>query len=181
MNYLRRFVAIVSFVRAFIHSKVDPNGYAKWAGVSLGERVRFYGLRPGMFGSEPWMITIGDDCHITSGCQFVTHDGGTLVLRHRDPTLEISAPVSLGSRVYLGINTIVLPGVTIGDNVVVGAGSVVTRDIPGNSVAVGSPARVIKSLDEYFESLQARSLGLGNLPAKEKDAALRRLFKYGRS
>ncbi len=172
----RRLTDIFRFLVATVHSKVDPLGYARRLGVTLGERVRFYGMKPWMFSTEPWLITIGDDVHITSGCQFVTHDGGTLVLRHRDPTLEVTAPITIGNRVYLGMQTIVLPGVTIGDDVVIGAGSVVTKDVPSNSVAVGSPARVIKTLDEYFEQLQEKSLGFGHLNAAEKAQALKSRF-----
>lgn len=171
-----RLLRISSFVLSFVHSKVNPNGYARRVGVVMGDNVHFYGMRPAMFSTEPWLITLGDDVHVTSGCQFITHDGGTLVLRHRDPTLEITAPIKVGSRVYLGMQTIILPGVTIGDDVVIGARSVVTRDIPSNSVAVGTPARVIKSLDQYFDELSERSLGLGHLTGKQKDAALRRHF-----
>ncbi|WP_460825839.1 acyltransferase [Nostocoides australiense] len=161
---------------AFVHSKLDPIGYALRLGVQLGRDVKFYGMKPFMFGSEPWLVRIGDQCHITSGCQFVTHDGGTLVIRWRDPTLEITAPIVMGSRVYVGINTIILPGVTIGDDVIIGAGSVVTRDIPSGSVAAGVPARVLKSTDEYFFQSKEKSLGLGHLPAAEKELALREFF-----
>ncbi|MCD7782176.1 MAG: hypothetical protein LUG89_05730 [Methanosphaera sp.] len=54
------------------------------------------------------------------------------------------APITIGDRCWIGANAIICSGVTIGDNVVIGAESVVTRDIPSNTVAVGSPARVIK-------------------------------------
>lgn len=77
----------------------------------------------------------------------------------------------------MGINTIILPGVTIGDDVIIGAGSVVTRDIPSGSVAAGVPARVLKSTDEYFFQSKEKSLGLGHLPAAEKELALREFFK----
>lgn len=60
--------------------------------------------------------------------------------------LEDAKPITVGSNVWFGGNVTVLPGVTIGDNVVIGAGSVVTHDIPSNSVAVGNPCRVIRTL-----------------------------------
>lgn len=72
----------------------------------------------------------------------------------------------------------VMPGVTIGSNVVIGAGAVVTKDIPDNSVAVGVPARVIKTADEYLEKIKRESLHLGHLKAKEKDDALKEYYHY---
>ena len=72
----------------------------------------------------------------------------------------------------------VMPGCKIGNKVVIGAGAVVTKDIPDNSVAVGVPARVIKTADEYFEKLQKESLHLGHLRGEEKDKALTAYFHY---
>lgn len=155
---------------------VDPARFARSVGVNLGRNVRFYGASPGMFGSEPWLITLGDNVHIVSGCHFVNHDGGVLILRHRFPDLEITKPIKVGSNVYIGLNCTIMPGVTIGDNVIIGAGSVVSKDIPPNSVAAGVPARVIKTLDEYLEKAQSISLGYGALSAREKEAALKKHF-----
>ena len=71
-----------------------------------------------------------------------------------------------------------MPGVTIGSRVIIGAGAVVTRDIPDNSVAVGIPARVIKTADEYLEKIKRESLHLGHLKGEEKDLALKEHFGY---
>lgn len=71
-----------------------------------------------------------------------------------------------------------MPGVNIGNRVVIGAGAIVTRDIPDNSVAVGVPAKVIKTADEYFEKLKRESLHLGHLKGKEKDDALKKYYNY---
>lgn len=73
---------------------------------------------------------------------------------------------------------IILPGVIIGNNVIIGAGAVVAKDIPDNSVAVGVPARVIKTADEYLEKIKKESLHLGHLRGQEKDRALMRYFGY---
>jgi acetyltransferase-like isoleucine patch superfamily enzyme len=59
-----------------------------------------------------------------------------LILRKFVPGLELTGPITVGDNVYIGINTIILPGVNIGNNVIIGAGSVVSRDIPDNSVAM---------------------------------------------
>ncbi|EFU29245.1 bacterial transferase hexapeptide repeat protein [Segatella buccae ATCC 33574] len=62
--------------------------------------------------------------------------------------MQYARPISVGNNVWIGGNVTVLTGVTIGNNVTIGAGSVVTRDIPDNTLAVGNPCRVIKSIDE---------------------------------
>ncbi len=116
--------------------------------------------------------------HITDGVKFIAHDGGTLLYRKLVPDLEITKPIVVGDDVYFGNNVIVLPGVTIGSNVVIGAGAVVTKDIPDNSLAVGVPARVIKTADEYLEKIKAESLHLGHLVGKEKDDALKKYYGY---
>jgi|GEM_PF-5232752 len=67
-------------------------------------------------------------------------------------------------------------GVTIGSRVIIGAGSVVTREIPDNSVAVGVPAKVIKTVDVYLEQMQKKSLKCGHLKGLEKEAVLKRIF-----
>lgn len=84
----------------------------------------------------------------------------------------------IGNDVYIGNNVIILPGVTIGNNVIIGAGAVVTKTIPDNSVAVGVPARVIKTADEYLEKIKTESLHLGHLKGQEKDRALMDYYGY---
>lgn len=141
-----------------------------------GGDVRIYGTIG--WGSEPWIITLGNNVHLTHGVQFVTHDGGTLLFRDRIPDLEVTKPITVGDNVYIGVQTIIMPGVHIGNNVVIGAGAVVTKDIPDNSVAVGVPARVIKPIDEYLEKLERESLHLGHLKGEEKDLALKEHYGY---
>ena len=156
----------------------NPVKAADKHGVNHGRNFHLYGHIK--WGSEPWIITIGDNVYLTDGVRFVTHDGGTLILRNEIPDLEITKPITIGNNVYIGVDTLILPGVNIGNNVVIGARSVVTHDIPDNSVAVGVPARVIKPLDEYKEKLSAESLHLGHLKGKEKDEALKEYYGYNK-
>lgn len=104
------------------------------------------------FGSEPYLITIGDNVRLTDGVKFITHDGGIWVLRNTEQLTEadIFGTIEIGNNVHIGMNTIIMPDVSIGNNVIIGCGAVVTKDIPDNSVAVGVPARVIESIDEYY-------------------------------
>src|ERR1700678_3709944 len=83
--------------------KMDPVGYARSLGVTVGENCRFYAMTPGMFGTEPWLITIGNNVHITAECRLITHDGGTLILRKEVPDLELTAPIDIGNDVYIGL------------------------------------------------------------------------------
>lgn len=120
-------------------------------GLKLGSDCRILGVPN--FGSEPYLIKIGDRCTITSGVKFVNHDGGTWVFR-REPQynhIKKYGRIEIGSNCFIGINSIIMPNVKIGNNCVVGAGSIVTKDIPDNCVAVGSPAKVIMSLEEYIQ------------------------------
>lgn len=91
-----------------------PVDYAKKVGVNIGKNPNFYG--PTSWGTEPWLITIGDNVHITGQCKFINHDGGTLIFRDRIPDLEITKPIVIGDNVYIGEETLILPGVHIGNN-----------------------------------------------------------------
>lgn len=90
-------------------------------------------------------VKFGDNVFIAPNCGFYTA-GHPLDYKTRNEGLEYTKPIEVGNNVWIGGNVIVLPGVKIGDNVVIGAGSVVNKDIPSNSVAVGNPCKVIKEL-----------------------------------
>jgi len=165
---------IFLFIPDAVQRKLSPIKYAKRKGVNIKGNVRLYGKQS--WGTEPWMITLGNNVHITNNVSFVTHDGGTLILRKYVPDLELSSPIKIGDDVYIGINSIVLPGVSIGNNVIIAAGSVVTKDVPDNCVYGGVPAKFIKTVDDYFDKAKENSLHLGHLSAIEKEKELKRLF-----
>jgi len=126
--------------------------YARKKGVKVGENCRIYIKN---WGSEPFLVTIGDHVTVTSGVKFITHDGSTcLVKDEHGKRYQRFAPIQVGSHVFIGVNTIIMPGVTIGSNVVIGAGSVVTKDIPGHSVAIGVPAKVVSKFADYQAKIQ---------------------------
>lgn len=131
----------------------NPLQYAKKIGVNIGINNRFVSCRHGMFGSEPYLVTIGNNCLLSGQVQFLTHDGSLNIFRHEIPDAFIYKPVKVGNNVFIGFRVTIMPGVTIGDNVAIGAGSIVTKDIPSNSIAVGIPAKVIRTYDEYKERM----------------------------
>jgi len=92
------------------------------------------------------------------------------------PDIDVIAPIILGNDVFIGAHAIILPGVVIGDRCVIGAGSVVSRSIPPNSLAVGNPCRRVKSVDEYGEVALRNTLPTYGMDRKTKRAYLIRHF-----
>ncbi|MFZ3132384.1 MAG: acyltransferase [Desulfosporosinus sp.] len=123
----------------------------KESGMNIGEHCQIFSRVS--FGSEPYLIKLGDNVRVTAGVTFITHDGGIYVLRNLNllENADYFGRITVGNNVFIGVHSIIMPGVNIGDNCVIGAGSIVTKDIPSNSVAAGAPARVKKTIDEYFE------------------------------
>lgn len=102
--------------------------------------------------TRPSLISIGNRVDMNVNFQIWTHDWASHVfIGMRKKMLNSSGRVTIGNNVYIAANVIILKGVSIGDNCVIGAGSLVTKDIPSNSVAVGNPCRVICSIDAYYK------------------------------
>ena len=110
--------------------------------ISIGKRF-FANFNFTILDEAP--VSIGDDCFIGPNVSIYTACHSTDPVE-RNTRQEWAKPVSIGNNVWIGGSVSILPGVTIGDNVTIGAGSVVTRDIPSNTVAVGNPCKVVKSL-----------------------------------
>lgn len=98
-----------------------------------------------------FLISMGDNVTI-SDARLLTHDGSTKKFLGYSRVGRIK----IGSNVFIGAGAIILPGIEIGDNVIVGAGTVVTKDIPNDSLVVGNPARVIKTVSDYIEENKIR-------------------------
>ena len=90
-------------------------------------------------------VTFGDNVFIAPNCGFYTA-GHPLDAERRNKGLEDAKPITVGSNVWIGGGCTILPGVTIGDNTVIGAGSVVTKDIPANVLAFGNPCKVVREI-----------------------------------
>jgi acetyltransferase-like isoleucine patch superfamily enzyme len=110
--------------------------------ISLGKGVF---INSGCRFQDQGGISIGDDCLIGHNAVIATLQHDIHPSRRGD---LIPSPVVIGRNVWLGANVTVLPGVTIGDDAVIGAGSIVTKDIPARTIAVGSPARVVRTIGE---------------------------------
>lgn len=145
MNLIKQAFGLYKSLRLRNYAETHPEEYAKSIGVNMKGRVYFHTTPVGMFGSEPWMITLGNDVHITSEVRFITHDGGTLPLRKEVPDLEITKPIVVGDDVFIGVRSLILPGVTIGNRSIIGAGSVVTCNVPAGEVWGGGTSPFYKN------------------------------------
>jgi len=143
---VKRFLrSIVSLVRDLAAPKARP-GFVnlaafqpeidryRRAGARIGRKVRFLGRLDGV---NTHLISIGDCVVVGAESALLTHC-----------PIKGAAGCAIGNYVYLAYNVIVLPGVCIGDYCIIGAGSVVTRDIPTGSIAAGNPARVLRTISE---------------------------------
>lgn len=101
-------------------------------------------------------VSFGDNVFIAPNCGFYTA-GHPLEASESNKGLEYARPITVGDNVWFGANVSVLPGVTIGDNCVIGAGSVVNKDIPANSLAVGNPCKVIRTIDNDTDLTEIKS------------------------
>lgn len=131
---------------------------AKKLGVSIGERCRILGNVFHIFGSEPYLVKIGNHVSISNGTIFITHHGEYWVFRDNSNEFNCYEKIVVGNNVFIGQNCIILPGVTIGDNVVIGAFSIVNKDVPSNSVFAGNPAKYINSIDNLKANMLSKKI-----------------------
>ena len=125
---------------------------AKENGMTVEEGVTVMG--DVNFGSEPYLITLRKKCRITNGVIFITHDGGTWAFRNHWPEYKDVikfGKIEIGEESFIGARSVIMPGVRIGRNCVIGAGSIVTKDVPDESVACGVPAKVVCTTREYAD------------------------------
>ncbi len=134
--------------------------YLRSKGVTIGEKVLFRVPRHTKIDLlRPSLIEIGNNVDLNEYCTLMAHDYQSHVFRevYKD-FVNSSGPIRIGDNVYFGTNVIVLKNVTIGDNCIIGAGSVVTHSIPPNSVAAGIPCKVLCSLDEFYKKRKELAL-----------------------
>jgi len=149
-------------------------GYLRKRGVKIGKNCRIYTMS---FSTEPFLIEIGNNVAISAGTEFITHDG-SVVLFKNEMEGQVFGKIIIGNDVFFGINCLILYNTKIGDNCVVGAGSVVRGQFPDNSVIVGNPARVVMKTS-MLKMLLKQSPGLvktDNLSVEKANALVKKHF-----
>lgn len=159
---VRRTLRKVQKMRQRLRGEVDMEALVE-RGLQLGSNVYVapWCLIDPVF---PFLISIGDGCRLAPRVHVLAHDATS---REALGYTRL-APVRIGCRVFVGADTLVLPGVTIGDDTVVGAGSLVSSDIPAGSLAVGRPARLVGNTRDLFERRRARIEAGPGLPFRTR-------------
>lgn len=136
--------------------------------VKMGENCEIF--NDVSFGSEPYLVQLGNQVKITAGVRFVTHDGGMWVIRNLgwNENADKMDKIIVGDNVFIGINAIIMPGVTIGSNVIIGGGSVVSKNVPDNTIVAGVPAREICTIEEFYNKNQHRIYDTKQMSYDEK-------------
>jgi acetyltransferase-like isoleucine patch superfamily enzyme len=150
------------------------NNYLRNKGVKIGQGCKIHTVS---FSTEPYLIEIGNGARIASGTQFITHDGSVNCFPG-EVDGGIFGKIKLGNNVFIGNNSIILLNTTIGDNCVIGAGSVVRGQFPNDSVIVGNPAKVLMKTSVQ-KMLFRQSPGLvktNNLTPAQKDKLVKKHF-----
>jgi len=173
---LRRLLKVFTVPFRMFYALYKPVEYARRIGVSINGKVTIYGSSYAMFSSEPYLVTLGDNVFISVNARFVCHDGSTLPFRKDIPDLELAGEISVGDNVFIGMGALVLPNVKIGSNCIVGANSVVTKDVPDGAIVAGNPARIISETSDFLKRAQERSLKIGHLHGEAKVEAYKRIF-----
>lgn len=163
---------LVKRVSAHVLCRRDPVAFHRRRGVVFGAHVALLDASPQTFGSEPYLVDIGDHVTISQGVRFITHDGGLRVIRDEHPGAYYYAPIRVGARAFIGAHAILLPGATVGECTVVGAGAVVAGDLPAGYVCAGVPARPLKTVEQYAYSRRADWVDTSHLSEADKRTLL---------
>jgi len=137
--------------------------------IKIGDKTRFFGTsKISVDTQRPWLIEIGAYTKITQGTIILQHDYSRSVLERKyNDILGEAGKTVIGENCFIGMNSIILMGSHIGNNVIVGAGSVVSGNIPDDVVVCGNPAKIIRTIDEHYKIRKSKQIEEAKLCARE--------------
>ena len=158
-------------MNSWLLSPLEPRKIRPWVlkkiGCHVGKDI-FVGDNVRIDGGHSDLIYIGDHAHITGGCRLLCHQRNLRHYHKGDDAAKLPyklGEIHIGKGVMIGMESLIMPGVTIGDGAIIGAYSLVTKDIPAWTIATGRPAKVVKEISEREPEAQA---GGGNFGVRNK-------------
>lgn len=159
---------MLNFLKRFLWKAIFPNTYSseayvaylKKCGVDIGEHCYVWSPNHTLIDTQrPETLHIGDYCKITQGVIVLSHDYSVSVAKRTyHEHIGNCENTVIGNNVFIGMNAIILMGTRIGDNCIIGAGAVVSGSFPSNSIIAGNPAKVICSLEDFYNKHKVREI-----------------------
>ncbi|MDM1506887.1 acyltransferase [Myroides odoratimimus] len=125
--------------------------YARFIGVEVGDNCM---ISTKKFSSEPYLIKIGKGCRIAKGVSFFTHGGLWSQRQKLKENLDFFGKIQIGDYTYIGEDAKIMPGVSIGNNVIIGAGSIVTKSVPDGKICAGNPAKIVGETVDFVKRIR---------------------------
>lgn len=168
LNYLIRIAARILGTEMQI-------SYLRRQGMKIGNHCIIHNLS---FSSEAYLIEIGDHVAIAGDVLFITHDGGLWCFSETNYEYDLFGKIKIGNNVHIGMRCTILPNTTIGNNCIIGAGSVVRGTFPDNSVIVGNPAVRLTDMDvlSFVYKQTPGRLRTAKLTPKQKESVIKNHF-----
>jgi acetyltransferase-like isoleucine patch superfamily enzyme len=154
-----------NYIKYLLSGKNDNimNDFYRTKGIIIGDNCHIYS---NICTPEPYLINIADNVTIAPGAKLITHDNS--VSKVIEGVTDVFGTITLEKNCFIGVNAIILPGVTIGCNSIIAAGAVVSKSIPAGVVAGGNPARIICSIKEYSNKISKYAINTEGLTPESK-------------
>jgi len=150
---------LIKRLERFYASKASSGARIKYfrrQGMKIGDKCRIETMS---FSTEPYLVELGNGVGIATGTIFITHDAGVSCFKKDMPGYDIFGKIVIGDNVFIGANCTLLPNTRVGNNCIIGAGSVLRGKYPDNSVVFGNPAKPVMKMS-VLKLLYSKSPGL---------------------
>ena len=165
MNWLKM---IKKLIKRWQRLVLTPENYARSIGVKIGKGCL---ISSKGFPSEAYLIEIGNYARVASNVKFFTH-GGVWSQRIKTPDIDYFGKIKVGNYTYIGDGAYLMAGVVVGNDVIIGSGSIVTKSIPDGCIVAGNPAKIIGRTNDFVKKIKGISLPTKKMNPEEKQSYL---------